>query len=1079
MRPLSSSLHKIAKRTTHMALIMSALCIGSGSISPHKALAQDITSDLAAHWALDETSGATIKDTSGNNNNGTWDDNDDNDVTGETTTGVYSNALDFNGAGDHIDAVEITANKQTISAWVYPHTTNTNSIFSKGVDVDNGHISLILHSGNRLYARATRSNGSIFNCYGTTTVPTNTWSMVTATFDTTTSTIKTYINGTHVTTCTSSLFTTNTKIWYLGYHPQGSYTYYFNGLIDDVLIYNRILSDDDIAALYLGSPTQYQCSAPGGIEGELRYNGDSRVLQYCDGTTWQATGIETEDVTENLISRWRLNETSGTTATDSVSGHNGTLSGSMDAASDTEAGVDSTALSFNGSNDYILLPTTTDFNIPSGGGFTASAWVKTTDSYGPIIALRSTLSSDAIAGLYIGYNGVNNNAGHVSPLMRYNSNSGRKEFGATAAINDGNWHHVAMVIDQDNDLFITYIDGTPYNIAQTINGALDFQDHISIGAELEWITANDSGANTDKRFLEGTIDDVRIYQRALTASEISTLYSIAPGCSEITTDNLVAQWKLDETTGTTATDSVGSNDGTYNGFDATSTVAGIDGTAQNFDGTDDYIEIPDSADFTFTGDFALSAWIKHSGAAEANVDDGWRIISQQESGNHFVFRINDSSGGTNGTVHFSIYNGSHNYVNSTTNVKDGQWHHLVAVREGSDIHIYVDGVLDNTANSVFTSTIDITANNVLIGNKRAASSNRENFSGAIDDVRVYHKALTGDEISDMYNIMSGNCVAGSRACTSPLGVEGSMIFNTDDNVMQYCNGADWIALGPANDGGVACTNPAGLPGEMLYEQNYRTPIYCEGDEWIAFGKDQNTLPLDGLVAWYNMNETSGTNIADTSGNANDASLVDPVSGVIDIESTTGVSKYAMTFASGVNDYIQMPNSADFNIPSNGGLSISAWVKTTDSFGPIVALRSNLSSDAIAGLYVGYNGVYSTAGHIVPLMRYNGNSGRKEFSTTAAVNDGNWHHVAMVVDQANNLFITYIDGVAYNITQNTNGAFNFQDLLAIGAELEWITANDSGANNDRRFLDGAIDNVMIYNRVLTSAEITTIYNAHAP
>lgn len=817
------------------------------------------------------------------------------------------------------------------------------------------------------------------------------------------------------------------------------------------------------------------CSVPDGYEGELRYNGDNHLLQYCDGTSWQAIGKETVDVTKNLISRWKLDETSGTTATDSVSGHNGTLSGSMDAASDTEAGVDSTALSFNGSNDYILLPTTADFNIPTGGGFTASAWVKTTDSYGPIIALRNTTPNLGTLGVYVGYNGINDNAGHVVPLMWYDG-AQRRSFSSSTAINDGDWHHVAMVIDQDNNLFLTYVDGTAYSVAQPYDGQLTFANTLAIGAELQWIADSHGDSNTDKRFLEGTIDDVRIYQRALTASEISTLYSIAPGCSEITTDNLVAQWKLDETTGTTAIDSVGSNDGAYYGFDATSTVAGIDGTAQNLDGANDRIQISDSADFTFTGDFSLSAWIKHSGAAEANTGDGWRVIAQQEaSANHFMIRVNDSSGGTNGTVGVSFYSGSVYGVNSTTNVKDGQWHHIVGVRQGSDLHVYIDGVLDNTTNSVSTGTVDV-GGTLKIGSYQVSN---ELFSGAIDDVRVYQKALTGDEISDMYNIMSGNCSVSSKSCSSPLGLEGSMIFNTDDNVMQYCNGGGWVAIGSANDGGVACANPEGLPGEMLYDLDKKTPIYCEGDEWIAFGKDQNTLPLDGLVAWYNMNETSGTNIADTSGNSNDASLVDPVSGVIDIESTTGVSKYAMTFASGVNDYIQMPNSADFNIPSNGGLSISAWVKTTDAYGPIVALRSNLSSDAIAGLYIGYNGAKTKAGHVIPLMRYNGNSGRKEFSTTAAVNDGNWHHIAMVIDQVNNLLITYIDGVAYNITQNTNGALDFQDLLSVGAELEWITANDSGANNDKRFLDGAIDNVMIYNRVLTSDDITTLYNAHAP
>lgn len=822
------------------------------------------------------------------------------------------------------------------------------------------------------------------------------------------------------------------------------------------------------------------CSGPDGYEGELRYNGDSRVLQYCDGTSWQATGVETEDVTDNLISRWRLNETSGTTATDSVSGHNGTLSGTMDAASDTEAGVDSTALSFNGSNDYILLPTTADFNIPTGGDFTLSAWVKTTDSYGPIIALRNTTSGLATLGMYVGYNGVTNNAGHVVPLMWYDNTpySALKRFNSTEPINDGNWHHVVMVIDQSNNLFQTYIDGTAYSVAQPNDGEMTFATSLAIGAELQWIADNHGSSNTDKRFLEGTIDDVRFYQRALTASEISTLYSIAPSCVGITTDNLVAQWKLDETTGTTATDSVGSNNGAYNGFDATSTVAGIDGTAQYFDGTNDKISIADNSDFTFTSDFTLSAWIKHSGAAEASNGDGWRVISQQTTGaNHFMMRVNDSSGGTNGTVGVSFYSGSVYGVNSTTNVKDGQWHHIVGVRQGSDLHIYIDGVLDNTTSSVSTGTIDVSGT-VNIGNK--PGNDEEKFSGAIDDVRVYQKALTSDEISDMYNIMSGNCVAGSRACASPLGVEGTMIFNTDDNVMQYCNGADWIAIGSANNGGVACTNPAGLPGEMLYEQVKKTPIYCEGDEWIAFGKNQNTLPLDSLVTWLTMDENSGSTLYDISGQSNDSSLTDPVNSIIDTESTTGLNGNSITLASGVDDYIQLESTtADHNVASGGGFSASVWVKTTDSYGPILALRHSSIAQPIIGINVGYNGVYTNAGHVLPIMRYNDSSGRKEFSATETINDGDWHHVVLVIDQANDLFSVYIDGTQYSIAQTNDGTITTLDYKTLGAELRWVADNNPAANNDYRYLDASFDELMIYNRVLTSAEITTIYNAHAP
>ncbi|NCC23335.1 MAG: hypothetical protein EOM26_12890, partial [Alphaproteobacteria bacterium] len=60
--------------------------------------------------------------------------------------------------------------------------------------------------------------------------------------------------------------------------------------------------------------------------------------------------------------------------------------------------------------------------------------------------------------------------------------------------------------------------------------------------------------------------------------------------------------------------------------------------------------------------------------------------------------------------------------------------------------------------------------------------------GSIDDVRIYDRALSAAEIQSLYN-------GGGGSCTSPDGTEGTMIYNADDSVMQYCNGAEWIGVG--------------------------------------------------------------------------------------------------------------------------------------------------------------------------------------------------------------------------------------------------------------------------------------------
>ena len=79
------------------------------------------------------------------------------------------------------------------------------------------------------------------------------------------------------------------------------------------------------------------------------------------------------------------------------------------------------------------------------------------------------------------------------------------------------------------------------------------------------------------------------------------------------------------------------------------------------------------------------------------------------------------------------------------------------------------------------------AQNLLIGDGPGGALT--DFDGEMDDVRYYDRVLSPSEISDLYNGIGGG------ACSSPSGVEGQMVYNTSFNVMQYCNGADWVGIG--------------------------------------------------------------------------------------------------------------------------------------------------------------------------------------------------------------------------------------------------------------------------------------------
>lgn len=72
-------------------------------------------------------------------------------------------------------------------------------------------------------------------------------------------------------------------------------------------------------------------------------------------------------------------------------------------------------------------------------------------------------------------------------------------------------------------------------------------------------------------------------------------------------------------------------------------------------------------------------------------------------------------------------------------------------------------------------------------------------------------------------------------CTNPASIQGVMMYNADFNVMQFCDGTDWIYMGAINPsaGSGDCTDPDGAEGEMVYNVDYKTMQFCNGENWIA------------------------------------------------------------------------------------------------------------------------------------------------------------------------------------------------------------------------------------------------------
>jgi len=205
---------------------------------------------------------------------------------------------------------------------------------------------------------------------------------------------------------------------------------------------------------------------------------------------------------------------------------------------------------------------------------------------------------------------------------------------------------------------------------------------------------------------------------------------------------LVAYWKLDETEGSTAQDSVGDNDGTLNGEPVWQPASGkVDG-ALEFDGVDDYV----STDFILNpreGPFSVFAWIK--GGLPGQV-----IISQTDgAGTGAPWVCTDPSDGKLMTGLVAPAGGRSVPLPlvSESIVSDGQWHHIGFVWDGFYRYLYTDGAeVAKDTNSL--SGLENANGGLYIGAGKTLDA-ANFFSGLIDDVRIYNEAQSAEEIADL------------------------------------------------------------------------------------------------------------------------------------------------------------------------------------------------------------------------------------------------------------------------------------------------------------------------------------------
>lgn len=506
---------------------------------------------------------------------------------------------------------------------------------------------------------------------------------------------------------------TNPNGWRIGSRWDTINTW--NGDICEVAIYNRPLSPHEVLYHYIH--------------------------------TRQHIAYPYEVVSKGPLAYWRLGESTGTHAHNETGKHAGTYTGSPTLGVAGPLLTDpNTAITVNGAQGVTVLHhadfDVIEYNAPVSIG----CWIDTSDvTAGVKKIINKELSS-------VGWNlAIDGTSGGVSFSMVNVLTTNHLQVTSTLDVRDGNWHYIVVTYNGVNAAGVKiYVDGvltsttTQYD---TLTASILTSSNILIGMDT----------------YIGSIDEVSIYSYEITPYEINTQYNVGITYKQpanyqelVKYSGPVSHWRLGESTGPTAVDAMGVNNGTYTGtptFSVTGAIVNNTDTAISLSGDSiDGVTVPHSAtlDFERTDKFSFEAWVSTS-----DITTGTKTIIVKSIGapnyTGYGFAIDGDTGNPMLTL-VNIWTSNTLRVRGVIDIRDGNWHHVVATYDGtssaSGVKIYVDGVpvalttVYNSLTATISNTVDFNIGTQIL-------------IGSLDEVAVYNYVLSQYEVQRHYQKGAG------------------------------------------------------------------------------------------------------------------------------------------------------------------------------------------------------------------------------------------------------------------------------------------------------------------------------------